>query len=127
MAATPDPRIAGLPDLPARTWRLTGPGLVAAGVGVSGELVLWPYIASQAGLVFLWAAVAGIAVQWLLNTEVERYTLATGETALSGFGPRWGVALVALAYAANLWPAWATASATRATAWACASRGSPPP
>jgi len=112
MAATPDPRIAGLPDLPARTWRLAGPGLVAAGGGGSGELVLWPYIASQAGLVFLWAAVAGIAVQWLLNTEVERYALATGETALSGFGPRWGVALVALAYAANLWPAWATASAT---------------
>ena len=34
---------------------------------------------------FLWGAVVGVTTQWFLNMEIERYTLATGETALTGF------------------------------------------
>ena len=34
--------------------------MIAAGIGLaSGEFILWPYITSQVGLVFLWAAVQG--------------------------------------------------------------------
>ena len=51
--------VRDLPDPPRDLWRIVGPGVVAAGVGISsGEFILWPYIASQAGLVFLWGAVA---------------------------------------------------------------------
>jgi hypothetical protein len=104
-----------LPDPPQNLWRIVGPGVVAAGVGISsGEFILWPYIASQAGLVFLWAAVLGIVTQLFLNMEIERYTLATGETALIGFNrfwKHWGLVFAVMVYFANLWPGWALSSA----------------
>jgi hypothetical protein len=100
-------------------WKIIGPGIVAAGVGVSsGEFILWPYIASQVGLVFLWAAILGIVTQLFLNMEIERYTLATGETALIGFNrfwKHWGLVFALMVYFANLWPGWALSSATLAT------------
>ncbi len=42
--------------------------------------------------------------------EIERYTLATGETALTGFSRywrHWGLVFAILTYFANLWPGWA--------------------
>ncbi len=76
--------IRPLPPAPSSLWRIVGPGVVASGVGLSsGEFVLWPYIASQVGLVFLWGAVLGVITQFFINMEIERYTLATGETALA--------------------------------------------
>jgi hypothetical protein len=105
-----------MPDPPRSTWRIIGPGVIAAGVGLaSGEFILYPYIASQVGLVFVWAALIGLATQFFLNMEIERYTLATGETALTGFSRfwrHWGLVFAALTYLANLWPGWVTSSAT---------------
>ncbi len=115
----PPPEVRDLPDAPRNLWRIVGPGVVAAGVGISsGEFILWPYIASQAGLVFLWGAVIGIVTQYFLNMEIERYTLATGETVLAGFSRswrHWGLLFAVLVYFANLWPGWALSSATLAT------------
>lgn len=51
--------------------------------------MLYPYIASQVGLVFVWAALVGVMTQFFLNMEIERYTLATGETVLTGFSRFW--------------------------------------
>ena len=51
--------------------------ILATAIG-SGEFVLWPYITSQVGLVFMWAAIVGFLIQFFINMEVERYTLATG-------------------------------------------------
>ncbi|HXE80194.1 MAG TPA: Nramp family divalent metal transporter [Vicinamibacterales bacterium] len=108
-----------LPDPPRALWRIVGPGIVGAGVGLSsGEFVLWPYIASQVGLVFVWGAIVGVLTQLFLNLEIERYTLATGETALSGFNRfwrHWGLLLTILVYFANLWPGWAMTAATLAS------------
>jgi len=108
-----------VPEPPRSMWRVIGPGVVGAGVGLaSGEFVLWPYIASQVGLAFLWAALVGIVTQWFINMEIERYTLATGETALTGFSRfwrHWGLVFAILVYFANLWPGWATSSATMVT------------
>jgi hypothetical protein len=119
MTTLPPPTVRDLPDLPANVWRYIGPGIVAAGVGLSsGEFVLWPFIASQVGLVFLWGAVVGVGTQFFLNMEIERYTLATGETALTGFnrvGKHWGLVLALMVYFANLWPGWALSSATMVT------------
>ncbi|MER7076856.1 hypothetical protein SAMN02982929_04869 [Saccharopolyspora kobensis] len=112
----PRPQVRDLPEPPARQWRLIGPGIVAAGVGLaSGEFILFPYITSQVGLTFVWAALLGLLTQYFLNMEIERYTLATGETAVTGFSrlwKHWGLVFAVLAYFANLWPAWATSSAT---------------
>ena len=67
---------------------------------------------------FLWAAILGVVTQFFLNMEVERYTLATGETAITGFNRlwrHWGLIVAIMVYFANLWPGWALSSATIAT------------
>src|SRR5215211_940073 len=113
------PKIQELPEPPSSFRKVIGPGIIAAGVGLaSGEFILYPYIASQVGLVFVWAAFVGLATQYFLNMEIERYTLATGETALTGFSRywrHWGLVFAILAYFANLWPGWVTSSATLIT------------
>ncbi|MGH3490149.1 MAG: Nramp family divalent metal transporter [Actinopolymorphaceae bacterium] len=115
----PGVEVRDLPTAPTDNWRIIGPGLVGAGVGLaSGEFILWPYMVSQVGLVFLWGAVIGVVTQWFLNMEIERYTLATGETALTGFSrlwKHWGLVFAILTYFANMWPGWATSSATMVT------------
>jgi uncharacterized protein YjeT (DUF2065 family) len=108
-----------MPEPPRNYWRLVGPGIVAGGVGLSsGEFVLWPFIASQVGLVLLWGALIGVVTQFFLNMEVERYTLATGETAVTGFNRfwrHWGLVFAVLGYLGNLWPGWAISAATLAS------------
>jgi len=115
----PAPEVRDLPDAPVKYRKLIGPGIIAAGVGLaSGEFILFPYIASQVGLVFVWAAFVGLVTQYFINLEIERYTLATGETALTGFSRywrHWGLVFALLTYFANLWPGWATSSATLAS------------
>jgi hypothetical protein len=107
-----------LPE-PAPLRKLLGPSVILVGVGVaSGEYILYPYIASQAGLVFLWAAVVGVAVQFFINMEIERYTLATGETAIGSFQrlwKPWGGILAGGAILATMWPGWMTSAATITT------------
>jgi hypothetical protein len=91
--------------------------ILATAIG-SGEVILWPYITSQVGFIFMWAAVVGFGIQFVLNMEIERYTLATGESAITGFTrfwkPWWWL-FVVFALLQNLWPGWATGAATTAT------------
>jgi hypothetical protein len=100
-------------------YKVLGPGVIAAGIGLaSGEFILWPYITSQVGLVFLWAAIVGVVTQFFINMEIERYTLATGETALTGFSRywrHWGLLFAIMTFLANAWPGWITSSATLVT------------
>jgi hypothetical protein len=100
--------------LPLR--KVLGPSVILAGVGVgSGEYILWPYISSNAGIGFLWLAVVGVTIQYFLNMEIERYTLATGETAIAGFARSWkpwGILFCLMAVIPNIWPGWGTAGAT---------------
>jgi multisubunit Na+/H+ antiporter MnhC subunit len=103
--------------LPLR--KVLGPSVILAGVGVgSGEYILWPYISSNAGIGFLYLAVVGVTIQYFLNMEIERYTLATGETAIAGFARSWkpwGILFCVFAVVPNIWPGWGTAGATTAS------------
>src|SRR5918992_572799 len=86
--------------------------LLATALG-SGELILWPYITSQVGLALVWLSAVGITVQWFLNMEIERYTLATGETAVTGFSRMWlpwGIVMILGAILPNTFPGWAFSS-----------------
>src|SRR3954447_22774131 len=100
--------------LPLR--KVLGPSVILAGVGVgSGEYILWPYISANAGIGFLYLAVVGVTLQYFLNMEIERYTLATGETAIAGFARSWkpwGILFCVFAVVPNIWPGWGTAGAT---------------
>lgn len=111
----PPVRYRDLPDsLPLRT--VLGPGIVSIGIGLaSGEFILWPYISSLVGLAFLWAAIVAVVTQFFINMEVERYTLATGETAITGFSrfwKPWSLIFCIAAIIPNLFPAWITSGAT---------------
>lgn len=111
----PPVTLQDLPDAqPLR--KVLGPGIIAAGVGLaSGEFVIFPFITANVGLVFLWAAYVGSLTQFFINMEIERYTLATGETALTGFsrsGRHWGAFFAVGTVLANMWPGWATSAAT---------------
>jgi hypothetical protein len=96
--------------------KMLGPSVILAGLGVgSGEYILWPFIASNIGLVFMWAAVVGVTLQFFLNMEIERYTLATGETAVVGFArfwKPWGILMCIGAIVPNMFPGWATSGVT---------------
>ena len=87
--------------------------ILATALG-SGELILWPYITTQVGISLVWLSVVGITVQFFLNMEVERYTLATGETAVTGFSRMWvgwSVVFILGAILPNTIPGWAASGA----------------
>ena len=96
--------------------KVLGPSvLLLAGAIGSGEYVLWPSIASQVGLVLVWLVILGVGTQYFLNMEIERYTLATGETAVTGFTrlwKPWGILFIVMGVLAWMWPGWATGGTT---------------
>ena len=46
--------------------------ILATALG-SGELIIWPYIVTTAGIGILWLAALGFTLQYFLNMEIERY------------------------------------------------------
>jgi hypothetical protein len=111
----PPVHYADLPE-PAPLKKVVGPSvLLLAGAIGSGEFVLWPYISTQVGLSLVWLVVIGVTTQYFLNMEIERYTLATGETAVTGFTrlwKPWGALFIVMAVGAWMWPGWATGGTT---------------
>jgi hypothetical protein len=80
---------ADLPEAP-RLSKIIGPSFIILGLGLgSGEVVLWPYMASTYGLGIVWGMVVGITMQFFINMEVERYALIHGESIFVGFARRW--------------------------------------
>jgi hypothetical protein len=70
------------------------------------------------GLVAMWMAIVGITTQFFINMEIERYTLATGETAVAGFARYWkpfGILFCFLAVFPFVFPGWATSAVTIAS------------
>ena len=106
---------AELPE-PLPMKRVIGPSvLLLAGAIGSGEYVLWPYITSQVGLALVWLVIIGVGTQYFLNMEIERYTLATGETAVTGFTrlwKPWGALFIVMTIVPWAWPGWATGGTT---------------
>jgi hypothetical protein len=74
-----------MPEAP-RLRKLIGPSFIILGLGLgSGEVVLWPYMASTYGLGIVWGMLIGITMQFFINMEVERYALVNGESVFVGF------------------------------------------
>jgi hypothetical protein len=107
-------KLADLPEKARSFWRLVGPGAVLVGLSIgAGEIIIWPRIAAQYGARMIWGAVVGVFAQLWVNIEVGRYTLATGESAYTGFCRVWrgfAYVFIALNLAAWLLPGWARAS-----------------
>ena len=105
-------------DLPkAPVWRkMVGPSIILAGLAPgSGEFIFWPYITYKTGFVFFWACMLGVFTQFFINMEIERWTLATGESPITGFcrlSRQWAWIMLALNVVPWIWPGWATGAAT---------------
>src|SRR5262245_15117227 len=86
-----DPRKqAALPAPPypkGLAWIATvGPGVIVLGLSIGGgEFLLGPAAFVKYGLSLLWITVVSVFFQTVFNTELMRYTLATGEPAFTGF------------------------------------------
>jgi len=111
----PPPRDGDLPP-PSRLRAMLGPGIILAGLSIgSGEFVLWPRLTAQWGFAVFWAAWIGVSIQFFLNMEIERYTLATGESAVTGFlrlSRVFGPVFLVCGSLPWIWPGWATGAAT---------------
>ncbi len=111
----PAPETAELPP-PVPLRYMLGPSIVLAGLSLgSGEFVLWPRLTAEWGFSLFWACVAGVTLQFFVNMEIERYTLATGESAVTGFVRLWrgfGPLFLVAATLPWIWPGWATGAAT---------------
>lgn len=95
-----------------------GPGAILLGTAIgSGEWLVGPAAFVKYGLTLLWVSGVAIFLQTVLNTELVRYTLYTGEPAVIGFmrtkpHARFWAVLYTLLYLAQAgWPAWAGAAA----------------
>ena len=75
----PDPRGLG--------WLgVVGPGVIVLGLSIgSGEFLLGPAAFVRYGLALLWVTTAAVLLQTVFNTELMRYTIATGEPVPTGF------------------------------------------
>lgn len=84
--------------------RRIGPGIIlCASIVGSGELIATTTLGAQAGYVALWVILLSCFMKPVVQAEMGRYTIATGETGLESFnrmpGPRWKVSWVVWAWA----------------------------
>jgi len=76
------------PPIPLK--KLLGPSFIILALGLgSGEVILWPYLASNFGLGIAWGALLGITFQFFMNMEIERYALVKGESVFVGLAKQW--------------------------------------
>jgi hypothetical protein len=81
---------AELPEAPVPSglqWlKVVGPGVIVLGLSLGGgEFLLGPTAFVRYGLSLLWITVVAVFFQTIFNTELMRYTLATGEPVFTGF------------------------------------------
>src|SRR5262249_26624755 len=118
---------AELPQPPPYTLRnvvrVIGPGAILLGLSLgSGDWMLGPAATARWGPGILWICTVSVLLQALLNIEMARYTLATGEPIFAGFmrlrpGPRlWGPVYALLHLGQVGWPGWALPAAPALTA-----------
>jgi manganese transport protein len=84
--------------------RRIGPGLIlTASIVGSGELIATTTLGAQVGYLALWVILLSCCIKPAIQAEIGRYTIATGETGLAGYGhlpgPRAGVNWVVWAWA----------------------------
>jgi manganese transport protein len=73
-----------------------GPGMIlAASIVGSGELIATTVLGAEVGYTLLWLVIVSCLIKVVVQNELGRYSVATGETTLEAFdripGPRWKV------------------------------------
>jgi hypothetical protein len=104
------PRVPRLRDV-------VGPSVIALGMGLgAGEFLLWPNLIAVNGFSIWWLFWVGVMTQFVVIGEIERWSLATGESILAGMGrmtrrPFWPWFFLVATLVSFAWPGWAAESA----------------
>ena len=100
---------------------VVGPGIIVLGAAIGGgEFLLGPAAFVRYGFSLLWITIVAIFLQTIFNTELMRYTIATGEPVFTGFmrtrpsATLWGWFYAFLFILQLGWPAWAANAAAAA-------------
>jgi Mn2+/Fe2+ NRAMP family transporter len=103
-------RMEQFPKPPQSLWKMIGPSFVFVALSLNGgEMLLWPDLVGRLGLQLLWVVPIILFFQYVVNMEIERYTIFTGKNVLQGLFERQSV-LIPICIAGILislvWPAW---------------------
>ena len=105
-----------MPRVP-RVRHVVGPSMVALGMGLgAGEFLLWPNLIAVNGYSIWWLFWVGVLTQFVVIGEIERWTVATGESVFAGMArlDRWAFwpwFFLAATLISFFWPGWASQSA----------------
>ncbi|MFB6081598.1 MAG: Nramp family divalent metal transporter [Halanaeroarchaeum sp.] len=107
-------RLLDLPKAP-KLRHVVGPSAIMLGASLgSGESLFWPFIIAQNGWTLYWAFVVGVITQFFVNTEIQRWTLATGESVFRSFervSALWTWLFLLGGFVSLGWPGWAASAA----------------
>jgi hypothetical protein len=96
---------------------VVGPSVIALGVGLgAGEFLLWPNLIAVNGFSIWWLFWVGLLTQFVVIGEIERWTIATGESVFNGMArltrrPFWPWFFLVATLVSFFWPGWAAESA----------------
>jgi hypothetical protein len=108
-------RVLDLPRVPKLS-HVIGPSAIMLGASLgSGETLFWPLLVARHGWSIYWLFFVGVLTQFFINTEIQRWTVATGESVFRAFErlhavwPRFFLVLGLLSLG---WPGWAASAAS---------------
>ena len=94
---------------------VVGPSAIMLGASLgSGETLFWPTLVAQFGWALFGLFLLAAFVHFVVNTEIQRWTLATGESifrAMERLHPVVPLALLLGGFASLGWPGWAASAA----------------
>lgn len=98
------------PPFTKSLFAMLGPSVVFVALSLNGgEMLLWPSLVANFSLKLLWPILIILLLQFVVNIEIERYTLVTGkrvEEALVQNKVWLAVVFALTVLAALMWPAW---------------------
>ena len=107
-------RLLDLPRVPELK-HVIGPSAIMLGASLgSGETLFWPLLIAQHGWSIYWLFFFGVITQFFINTEIQRWTVATGESIFRAFERihwGWPLLFLVLGLVSLGWPGWATSAA----------------
>jgi len=118
----PEPPIKN--PTPGKLLGILDPAVIALGGTIGGgEWLVGPSLFVKWGLVLLWVTTVSATLQTLLNLEMVRYTIYTGEPITVGFmrlqpgKTFWGVVFSVAGFIERAMPGWAVSTATAIAAF----------
>ncbi|ERH03643.1 MAG: hypothetical protein J07HR59_00764 [Halorubrum sp. J07HR59] len=113
-------KLTELPKVP-KVSHIVGPSAIMLGASLgSGETMFWPNLLAQYGWSLYWAFWVGVITQFFINTEIQRWTMATGESIFRGYdriGRFWPWFFLLAGFFHLGWPGWASGGAKVFAGW----------